>query len=73
MQYDDYADLDLDYGSKAYYCTHCKEDCVVRWEDDGIGAYDYHGAKGVDEKWIAYSECCDAAVTDEAPQEDGDE
>ena len=72
MQYDDYADLDLDYESKAYYCTHCKEDCVVRWEDDGIGAYDYHGAKGVDKKWIAYSECCDAAVTDEAPQEDGE-
>ena len=53
-----------------YYCTHCKEECSVRWEDDGIGSYEYHGVKGVDERWIAYSDFCDADVTDEAPQED---
>jgi hypothetical protein len=42
----------------------------VRYEDDGIGAFEYWGDKGVDEKWVAYTECCDADPTTEMPDAD---
>jgi len=55
-----------------YYCTACKDSCVVRVEDEGIGAYEYWGAKGVDVRLVLYSSCCDADVTTDPPEEDED-
>jgi hypothetical protein len=57
-------------GTQMYFCTQCKEECTVKYEDEGIGAYDYHGATGVDEKLVAYSLCCDVFVTTDLPGED---
>ena len=61
------------YEDVQYYCCECKEACSVRWEDEGIGSYEYWGAKGIDVDWQAYSDCCDASVTDEDPGEDEQE
>ena len=65
-------DYDEPYDATIYYCTNCKEECDLRYEDEGIGAYEYWGATGVNEKWEAYSDCCDAFVTTEMPGEDDD-
>lgn len=56
-----------------YFCTECKQECDVRYEDEGIGAYEYWGDKGVDTKWVGYSDCCEADVTTDYPEEDDDE
>lgn len=72
MSHDDY-DPDPDYDCTTYYCTACKKECVVYVVDEGIGAYEYWGAKGVDVRLVPYSSCCDAEVTEEAPEEDEDE
>ena len=52
------------------YCTECGKECELVAEDEGIGAYEYWGAKGVDIRWVTYSKCCEAAVTDTEPEED---
>jgi hypothetical protein len=35
-------------------CPHCHEMAEGRWEDHGIGTYEYWGAKGVDTdiQWV---------------------
>lgn len=56
-----------------YYCCECKEPCDVTWTDEGIGAYEYWGATGVDVRWEASSDCCDAEVTEDDPRPEEDE
>ena len=41
--------------------------------DEGIGSYEYWGAKGVDIQLVEVSDCCGEEVTDELPEEDGNE
>lgn len=55
------------------YCTACKQECEVEVIDEGIGAYEYWGAKGVDIRLVEQSQCCEADVTDEPPEEDEDD
>ena len=55
------------------YCCECKQACVTYMVDEGIGAYEYWGATGVDIQLVAYSSCCDADVTEDPPEEDEDE
>ena len=55
------------------YCTHCKRECDTITVDEGIGAYEYWGAKGVDIRLVTYSDCCEAEVTEAAPEPDENE
>jgi hypothetical protein len=41
--------------------------------DEGIGSYEYWGAKGVDIRLVEVSPCCEADVLDEPPEGDEDE
>lgn len=64
------------------FCSECGEPANGKWEDNGIGSYEYFGARGHHVDWRWGSECCgadmceDAALTvqleppDESPDED---
>ena len=41
------------------YCGYCKEPCEIKWEDHGIGSYEFWGQTGNDEHWMPQSNCCD--------------
>jgi hypothetical protein len=55
------------------YCTYCRQECGENIIDEGIGAYEYWGATGVDIKPVLVSDCCGEEIVDELPEEDGDE
>jgi hypothetical protein len=40
------------------YCHTCKQRVPIKWEDIGIGAYEFWGAKGTDVNWIAVCPEC---------------
>jgi hypothetical protein len=44
------------------YCEECKEECTPILIDEGIGNYEYWGAKCVDTHIICVSACCEANV-----------
>lgn len=44
------------------YCKSCKEECKVIEVDDGIGAYEFWGARGVDIRRRLASDCCEDDV-----------
>ena len=44
------------------YCGQCKKECSVRVVDEGIGAYEFWGSRGVDSHKVVVSNCCDAEV-----------
>lgn len=54
---------------KKYYCMHCKQECGFFEIDEGIGVYEYWGAKGVDINMVAYSDCCEAELAQDQPEE----
>ena len=54
------------------YCSYCNQECEVEVVDEGIGAYEYWGATGVDVRLVEVSSCCGEDVTDEPPEEDED-
>lgn len=47
-----------------YFCDECKEHCSPKVEDDGIGPYEFWGAKGTDHDYVLRSNCCEASVLD---------
>lgn len=51
------------------YCTSCLKECTIKYVDNGIGSYEYWGAKSVDTQIDAESECCGAEVS-ETPLEE---
>jgi hypothetical protein len=53
-----------------YFCVHCKQECDIKWEDEGIGGYEYWGATGVDKKIVGSSQCCDSFITTDYPEEE---
>jgi len=59
-----------DEGGKSGYCAHCGDACTATFIDEGIGHYEYWGAKGVDIQLVEVSPCCEAEVLDEPPEED---
>jgi hypothetical protein len=63
-----YLDYDRDDGRPVptgpFTCRACGEECSVSWQDTGIGAYEYWGAKGVDVRMELLSECCGSEVTE---------
>ena len=50
-------------------CTECRNPCTVRQVDNGIGAYEFWGALGVDHQYEAESSCCNAPAEDECGNE----
>ena len=48
-----------------YFCSDCEEPCLIRMQDEGIGAYEYWGCKGVHRDWQPVSDCCGADIIDE--------
>lgn len=63
-----YLDYDRDEGRPipkgTFTCNACGEECSLSWQDTGIGAYEYWGAKGVDVRMELLSECCGSEVTE---------
>lgn len=47
-------------------CTECGQECSVVTEEDGIGAYEFHGQVGFDSGVLISSDCCYADVVDDA-------
>ena len=48
------------------YCEECRQECGVKIIDEGIGAYECHGHKGVDVQLTILSDCHDAPVYKDA-------
>ena len=51
------------------YCPVCGQQCAVLIEDNGIGAYEYWGAKGTHHDYQAVSACCGEVIDDYEEQE----
>ena len=47
------------------FCSHCGEECTSITRDEGVGAYEYWGSKGVHHDYVEVSPCCDAEVQSE--------
>ena len=47
------------------YCGDCKQECKVIEVDNGIGAYEFWGAPGVDIRLCLESDCCGGDVFDD--------
>lgn len=43
-------------------CSECGKKCVAVIIDEGIGCYEYWGAKGAHTAYLAVSDCCEADV-----------
>ena len=52
------------------YCACCLKECNVTTIDEGIGQYEYWGACGVDIRLVDVSDCCEAELLDELPEDD---
>lgn len=48
-----------------YICKNCGEECSIVAIDEGIGHYEYFGAKGYDSRIVHGSDCCECDVVDE--------
>jgi len=46
-------------------CTCCGDQCEGMLVDEGIGSYEYWGAKGVHHDWVCVSRCCEAPIAEE--------
>ena len=56
------AQMELD--SQDWWCLACRQKCHVKQVDNGIGPYEYWGAKGVHHDYMLESRCCDSEVVD---------
>ena len=52
------------------WCANCKEECDAKIIDEGIGPYEYGDERGLDVSLLTVSDCCEAEVLKEAPDED---
>jgi len=50
------------------YCANCGEECFGISVDNGIGAYEYWGSKGVHHQIGIESSCCNAALLEHSPK-----
>ncbi len=46
------------------YCKECGQEVDIYFVDNGIGAYEYWGAKGTDHKWEPECALCGAYTED---------
>lgn len=54
------------------YCGECHEHVTSVTQDDGIGEYEYWGAKGTHHDYVEVSPCCAADVIDHFEGDDND-
>lgn len=66
-------DYDPDDDRRTGYCAACGKECVAGIIDEGIGSYEFWGSKGVDIQLSEVSDCCEAKVLDEPPEEEDNE
>ena len=59
-------------GDGPFFCLCCKEECELQVTDEGIGAYEYWGAKGTDVQLVLSSACCQDDFTEIDPKEEDD-
>ena len=45
-------------------CTCCGEKVTGEWMDQGIGSYEYWGARGTDHDWQCLSPCCEDVIAE---------
>ena len=50
-------DYDPDDDRRSGFCSECGEHCTATIIDEGIGSYEYWGAKGVDVRLVEVSPC----------------
>ena len=62
-----------DHRDQNWYCAGCLKECDAITIDEGIGAYEYWGDKGVDIRLVEVSDCCEDDLLDELPEEEQDE
>lgn len=51
------------------FCKNCGKEVEGRWEDCGIGSYEFWGAKGTDVDWRRFCAECDEELGDVEVQE----
>jgi hypothetical protein len=56
------ADPERYAGQSGPFCGCCGEPCSTKTIDEGIGSYEYWGAKGVDSRKANVSQCCEAEL-----------
>lgn len=71
MKYDE--DYSEDYDDTPYWCTECKQSCTEVIIDEGIGPYEFWGARGVHVDKRVVSSCCEAETTTVDLEEYGDD
>jgi len=63
-------EADVAEGPESGWCSECKEECEAKVIDNGIGVYEYGSERAVDVRLDTVSDCCEAEVLKEAPDED---
>lgn len=43
-------------------CSECREECLETTVDEGIGPFEFWGAKGNDSQIVVVSDCCEARI-----------
>jgi hypothetical protein len=56
-----------DEGHIEGWCEDCKKPCVSVTEDQGIGSYEFWGARGMHHDYVEVSPCCQAEVIEHEP------
>lgn len=49
---------------KTYFCDGCGSTCGLEVIDEGIGGYEFWGARGHHSDLVVYSDCCQDIVVD---------
>lgn len=62
-----------DYYDERHWCTECGEECSIKVIDEGIGSYEFWGARGIHVDKRTVSSCCEAEVTTENLEEHKDD
>lgn len=63
----------LDTSMALWWCKACGRPCGCKRVDNGVGAFEYEGRRGVDRRMVLVSSCCEATLLDETGQEVADE
>lgn len=71
MKYDE--DYSEDYDAEQHWCTECGEECHEEVTDEGIGPYEFWGARGCHVDKRVVSSCCEAETTTVNLEEYGDD
>lgn len=50
------------------WCEACGSECTSVTQDDGIGPYEYFGARGTHHDYVEVSPCCQAEVLENEPE-----